>query len=86
MRMLHLATAMVLLTGSGAAQAPSAPGPADRLAFEVASIKPNKSGEARSRTDAQPNERVMATNVPLNDLVRTALVFVIESAERPAED
>jgi len=64
--------AIALFTGSGAAQTPSAPGPTDRLTFEVASIKPNKSGDTRSRTDAAPNGRVMATNVPLNDLVRTA--------------
>ena len=72
MRMLHLGIAIVLFTSPGAAQAPSAPGLADRLTFEVASIKPNKSGEGRSRTDAAPNGRVTATNVPLNDLVRTA--------------
>jgi uncharacterized protein (TIGR03435 family) len=72
MRMLHLGMSIALFTGSGAAQAPSAPGPTDRLTFEVASIKPNKSGDPRSRTDAAPNGRVMATNVPLNDLVRTA--------------
>lgn len=72
MRMLHLGMAIALFTGSGAAQAPSAPGPTDRLTFEVASIKPNRSGDLRSRTDAAPNGRVMATNVPLNDLVRTA--------------
>ena len=72
MRMLHLGMVIVLLTRLGAAQAPAPPGPKDGLAFEVASIKPNKSGDTRSRTDAQPNGRVMATNVPLTDLVRTA--------------
>jgi uncharacterized protein (TIGR03435 family) len=75
MRMLHLAFAITLCTASGAAQAPSTPSPADRLTFEVASIKPNKSGDTRSRTDAAPNGRVMATNVPLNDLVRTAFLL-----------
>jgi uncharacterized protein (TIGR03435 family) len=78
MRMLHLAMAIALFTGSGAAQGPSAPGPADRLTFEVVSIKPNKSGDARSRTDAAPNGRVMATNVPLNDLVRTAFELQLQ--------
>ena len=75
MRMLRLGIAIVLFTISGAAQAPSAPAPTDRLTFEVASIKRNKSGDARSRTDAAPNGRVMATNVPLNDLVRTAFLL-----------
>jgi uncharacterized protein (TIGR03435 family) len=75
MRMLQLAMAIVLFTSSGAGQAPSAAGAADRLSFEVATIKPNKSGDARSRTDAAPNGRVMATNVPLNDLVRTAFLL-----------
>ena len=75
MRVLHLGIAIVLFSGSGTAQAPSAPGPPDRPTFEVATIKPNKSGDARSRTDAAPNGRVMATNVPLNDLVRTAFLL-----------
>jgi uncharacterized protein (TIGR03435 family) len=75
MRMLHLGIAIVLFSGSGTAQAPSAPAPPDRPTFEVATIKPNKSGDARSRTDAAPNGRVMATNVPLNDLVRTAFLL-----------
>ena len=73
--MLPLSVTFLLLTGAGAAQTPSAPGPTDRLTFEVASIKPNKSGDTRSRTDAAPNGRVMATNVPLNDLVRTAFLL-----------
>jgi uncharacterized protein (TIGR03435 family) len=75
MRMLHLGMAVVLFGASGAAQTPSTPLPTDRLTFEVATIKPNKSGDARSRTDAAPNGRVMATNVALNDLVRTAFLL-----------
>jgi len=75
MRMLHLGIAIVLFSASVTAQAPSTPGPPDRPTFEVATIKPNKSGDARSRTDAAPNGRVMATNVPLNDLVRTAFLL-----------
>jgi uncharacterized protein (TIGR03435 family) len=75
MRMLHLGITIVLFSGSGTAQAPSAPGAPDRPTFEVAIIKPNKSGDARSRTDAAPNGRVMATNVPLYDLVRTAFLL-----------
>ena len=74
MRLSALAIAIAALTSGVAAQSPAA-GPAataERLTFEVASIKPNKSGDLRSRVDAQPNGRVFATNVPLLDLVRTA--------------
>jgi uncharacterized protein (TIGR03435 family) len=75
MWMLHLGMVLVLFTAAGASQAPSTPGPTDRPTFEVAVIKPNESGDPRSRTDAAPNGRVMATNVTLNDLVRTAFLL-----------
>jgi uncharacterized protein (TIGR03435 family) len=40
--------------------------------FEVASIKPNKSGDGRIMVSAQPGGRFTATNVPLNLLIRNA--------------
>jgi uncharacterized protein (TIGR03435 family) len=52
------------------AQAPqaSAAGPA----FEVASIKPNNSGDGRVMIGLQPGGRFTATNVPLRLLIRNA--------------
>ena len=47
----------------GAAQAPQ---------FEVASIKPNKSGENRVMLGIQPGGRFTATNVTLRMLIRNA--------------
>jgi uncharacterized protein (TIGR03435 family) len=46
----------------------SAPGPA----FEVASIKPNNSGDGRVMMGIQPGGRFTATNVPLRVLIRNA--------------
>lgn len=40
--------------------------------FEVASIKPNKSGDGRVMLGAQPGGRFSATNVPLRLLIRNA--------------
>jgi len=49
-------------------QAPSA----DTPAFEVASVKPNKSGDGRVMIGMQPGGRFTATNVPLRMLIRNA--------------
>lgn len=70
MRMLHLSIAIVMLAGSGAAQAPSASGSTDTLTFEVASIKQNRSGSASGGANAQPGGRVTVRNTSLYDLVR----------------
>src|ERR1043165_1936107 len=40
--------------------------------FEVASIKPNKSGDPRVMIGMQPGGRFTATNVPLRMLIRNA--------------
>ena len=45
---------------------------ASQLSFEVASIRPNRSSEQRSRLQAQPGGRLTATNVTLHTLVRNA--------------
>jgi bla regulator protein blaR1 len=50
------------------AQTPAQPGPQ----FEVASIKPNKSGDGRVMLGVQPGGRFTATNVPLRLLIRNA--------------
>jgi bla regulator protein blaR1 len=42
------------------------------LTFEVASVKPNKSGEPFVRLGIQPGGRYTATNVPLRLLIRNA--------------
>ena len=53
------------------AQQPTPPtsGP---LSFEVASVKPNTSGDRAIRLSMQPGGRVVASNVPLRELVRMA--------------
>jgi uncharacterized protein (TIGR03435 family) len=50
------------------AQTPAQPGPQ----FEVASIKPNKSGDGRVMLGIQPGGRFTATNVTLRMLIRNA--------------
>src|SRR5262245_45774030 len=50
-----------------AAQAPATP-----LQFEVASIKPNKSGPGPQRIGFQPGGRFVATNIPVRDLISIA--------------
>ena len=52
--------------GIASAQAPANP------TFEVASIKPNKSGTNQRQVNWEPNGRFTAINVPLDDLIRFA--------------
>src|SRR5207302_10586142 len=40
--------------------------------FEVASVKPNKSGERGSRLGMSPNGRMTATNISLKQLITNA--------------
>src|SRR5262245_21874663 len=47
-------------------------GPPDGPAFEVASVKPNKSGDARMMIGMQPGGRITMTNVPVRQLIRLA--------------
>lgn len=59
----------MLLAGSPLrAQTPAA----ESLAFEVASVKPNKTGDGRIMLGMQPGGRFTATNVPLRMLIRQA--------------
>jgi uncharacterized protein (TIGR03435 family) len=50
------------------AQSPQTPAPT----FEVASIKPNNSGDGRVMMQQQPGGRFTATNIPLRLLIRNA--------------
>jgi len=52
--------------GTALAQAPANP------SFEVASIKPNRSGTNQRQFNVEPNGRFTAINVPLYDLIRIA--------------
>lgn len=80
-RRLFLATAAVValtavavlgaLTARSQAQAPS--GTTDRLTYDAASIKPNKSAtDGRSVLERQPGGRLIGTNVTLGDLIDAA--------------
>jgi uncharacterized protein (TIGR03435 family) len=69
MRLISLAIGLTLLTAFAAAERPQS---TDHPAFEVASIKPNKSGESRNGADAAPSGRVTVTNMTLYNLVRNA--------------
>jgi len=65
----------VLTAPSMQAQAPAAQSsssPADRPSFDVASIKPNKSGDNRILTRVQPGGLYRSTNVTLNMLITGA--------------
>jgi uncharacterized protein (TIGR03435 family) len=68
-RRLLVAAAAVLAAAVPSAQAPQAP--AGAPAFEVASIKPNNSGDGRIMMQNQPG-RYVATNVTLRLLIRNA--------------
>jgi uncharacterized protein (TIGR03435 family) len=64
-----IALASIAATAALAAQAPQEP--AGGWAFEVASIKPNNSGDGRVMMQTQPGRMTM-TNVPLKLLIRQA--------------
>jgi bla regulator protein blaR1 len=68
---VHIMAAAAVLAAAGlAAQSPQSP-PAESPAFEVASIKPNSSGDGRVMMQTQPG-RFMATNITLRLLIRNA--------------
>lgn len=56
----------------GALGAKSQAPPSASPTFEVASVKPNKSGDGRVLFGMQPGGRFTATNVPLRELIRMA--------------
>jgi len=59
---------LVIAAGAVGAQAPASASP---TTFEVASVKPNKSGETRIRFETPPG-RLTALNVPLRFVIRQA--------------
>jgi uncharacterized protein (TIGR03435 family) len=63
--------AVPILVGAANADRVSAEGQA-RLEFEVASVKPNASGDVKSAIQPQAGGRFTATNVTLRQLIRTA--------------
>jgi len=66
---LYAAVVVGALTTARGAQVTTTPrGPA----FEVASVKPNKSGSLGIQIDVPGSDRFTATNVPLRDLIRFA--------------
>jgi uncharacterized protein (TIGR03435 family) len=68
---VSLATVFVSAVLLDARTAPQ-PAAAALPQFEVASIKPNRSGDNRVMISAQPGGRFTATNVPLSLLIRNA--------------
>jgi uncharacterized protein (TIGR03435 family) len=69
-RQLHIASVAAALTVTASLH--GAQTPASGPSFEVASVKPNKSGDGRIMLGMQPGGRFTATNVPLRALIRQA--------------
>jgi beta-lactamase regulating signal transducer with metallopeptidase domain len=67
-----VAISMVLIGVAWHVNGARAQSPAPRLAFEVASIKPNKAGPGERGLVFQPSGRFLATNVPVRSLIATA--------------
>jgi uncharacterized protein (TIGR03435 family) len=70
-RWLVIAAAFITSQTTGASS-PQLAGRAARPAFDVASVKPNKSGRIAGGAALLPGGRFTATNVPLRQLVRVA--------------
>lgn len=71
--MLMLSAGVATLPRIHAQSAPTASAsPSSALTFEVASIKPNKSGDQRVMIQLPPTGRISATNIPLRLLMRQA--------------
>jgi uncharacterized protein (TIGR03435 family) len=79
MRLLPILVSAAFVSTALAAQVPTPTPSTSRPTFEVASIKPNRSGETRSGANAQPGGRVTVINVSLHDLVRN--VYQLQSHE-----
>ena len=84
-RLLLVVTGLAALAGPVVAGALGGPSPQDQApqapalatstgnpTFEVASVKPNKSGDGRIMTGFQPNGRFTSTNITLGMLIRQA--------------
>src|SRR5687768_3381148 len=62
----------VIIQGGGPGQTASPATPNANLTFEVASVKPNKSGENFIRFQNQPGGRFNINNAPLREIIRFA--------------
>jgi uncharacterized protein (TIGR03435 family) len=73
---LNIASLILVIAGGVAAltrvEAQTQPAGGTGQSFEVASVKPNKSGDGRVMLGIQPGGRFTATNVPLRGLIRQA--------------
>jgi uncharacterized protein (TIGR03435 family) len=69
-RNLRIVVAVLLTVSSSILNAQTTGDDAPK--FDVASVKPNKSGEASLSLDVQPGGRFIATNIPLKQLIRAA--------------
>jgi bla regulator protein BlaR1 len=67
-----MAVVVIALLNAPQLRAQSRSADASSPAFEVASVKPNKSGDGRILLGMQPGGRFTATNVPLRELIRMA--------------
>src|SRR4051794_14957030 len=66
---VHVAV-MTIATAIGFAQAPAAP--AAQTAFEVASVKPNTSGQVGGQFGGRPGGQLVVRNNTLQDIIRNA--------------
>jgi uncharacterized protein (TIGR03435 family) len=64
--------AAIVAAASGSSTWMAAQTPSASPQFEVASIKPNKSGPGPQRIGFQPGGRFVATNIPVRDLISVA--------------
>src|SRR5687767_11257419 len=73
-RCLFTIFAITILSALAGAQSPAVPKPqaAERLTFEVASIKRNVSGDPGSQIRVQPGGQIVVTNNSLYNLIRNA--------------
>ena len=69
--------------GDRAMPPPTGPGSTEKITFEVASIKPNKSNEARQGARILPGGRIDVTNLPLGVLIRMA--YGSEAIQTPGQ-
>lgn len=69
---LVVVTMSVVAASNAARLLAQAGGAASSAAFEVASVKPNKSGDARIMFGIQPGGRFTATNTTVQELIRAA--------------
>ena len=70
----------LLLATAAIAAAGFQPQPARPLAFEVASVKPNKADDRRIAMEFLPGGRLLVTNVPLRIIIAMAYHLPFQSS------